>query len=70
MTIPTDHAKISGARKVNLRSEPRISAKSLDILDEGTVVNVDTNFSSSDFVKVITRRGKLGYVAKKFVTYV
>lgn len=68
--IPTDNVEITGAAKVNLRSEPRPGAPVLEVLDKGTVLKTDNTFHNDSFVKVITRRGRLGYVAKDFVTYV
>lgn len=62
--------KVSGCDKLNVRKESNKEAEVLCIIDNNTIVHIDTNATDSEneFYKVTTPSEIEGYCMKKFIT--
>ena len=53
--------------RLNVRSEPSLTAMVLAVIDRSDEVAVDTDFSNSEWYKVQTANGTNGFCMKKFI---
>lgn len=56
------------AAKLNVRKLPSSNAEVVTVINQNTPVLIDTEESTSDWYKVSTATGAVGYCMKKFIT--
>lgn len=58
---------VTGCSRLKVRQEPNTDADVIGVIEEGTEVEIDEEKSTSDFYKVYTAVGFVGFCMKKFI---
>lgn len=59
--------KVKGCNMLNIRQKPSATANVVDIIGEGTEVEVELTESTEDFYKICTAAGSEGYCMTKYI---
>ena len=67
-TVKIVKGTVANCSKLNMRKEPKKNATVIAVLAAKTKVEVESNASTDDWYKVITKDGLEGYCMKEFIT--
>ena len=62
--------RVANCNMLNIRKEPSATANVVDIVGEGTEVEVELTESTEDFYKICTAAGSEGYCMTKYIEIV
>lgn len=62
--------RVKGANMLNIRQTPSMTANVVDIIGEGTEVEVELTESTEDFYKICTAAGSEGYCMNTYIEIV
>lgn len=65
--VSTINGEVIGCEKLNVREEPILSSKVLEIISFGDQLQIDSNFYDEKFYRVKIKSGIYGYVVKDYV---
>lgn len=68
--VPVSAGKVVNCDMLNVREKPNRTAKVLEIISKGASVDVFTTESTTDWYKVSTAEGFVGYCMKEYIKLV
>ena len=65
--VPVTPGKVVNCDMLNVREKPNRTAKVLEVISKGALVDVFTTESTNDWYKVNTAEGFVGYCMKEYI---
>ena len=69
-TVPVSAGKVHNCQMLNVREKPNRTSKVLEIISNGSSVDVFITESTNDWYKVGTNEGVIGYCMKEYIKLV